>query len=66
MFAELPERFVRAVRAGGEAVCAEADPREERDERELVKGVRILDVLGRTDEETKKSTWHDLRPEERA
>ena len=40
------ERLVGAVGARRQPVGAEADPGEERDQRELVEGVRILDVLG--------------------
>jgi hypothetical protein len=48
---ERAEGFVGAVRARREPVGAEADPGEERDERELVKGVRIFDVLRRADDD---------------
>ena len=51
VLAELAERLVRTVRARREPVGAEPDPGEERDERELVERVRILDVLRRAEEE---------------
>ena len=51
MLAERAERFVRAVGGGRQTVGAEPDPGQQRDERELVKGVRVFDVFGGTENE---------------
>ena len=48
--AERAERFLGAVARGGEAVRPEADPREERDERDLVEEVAIGERAGLAEE----------------
>ena len=49
--AERPERLVGSVRRRREAVGPEAHPREERDERNPVKDLRIVDVPGLPEDE---------------
>src|SRR5205085_5410175 len=51
VLAEVLEGLFRTVRAGGQAVRAEADPGEKGRQRERVKELRILDVLGTAQED---------------
>src|SRR5262249_41585225 len=51
VLAEVLEGLFRAVRRGGEAVGAEADPGEEGRQRQRVEEVRVLDVLRLAKEE---------------
>ena len=48
---ELAKGRLGAVRRGRQAVCAEPDPREHRDERDAVKRVLRMDVLGRAEKQ---------------
>ena len=58
VLAEGAERFVRAVRGGRQAVCAEPNPREQRDQRELVKGVGVFDVFRSAENNPLQSDRH--------
>ena len=48
--AERAERLVGAVRRRRQAVGAEADPREERDQRHLVEDARVLNAARRAED----------------
>ena len=50
--AELTKRFVGTVSRRGEAVGAETDPREHRDQRQLVECVGIANVFGSAERKT--------------
>src|SRR5262249_24282816 len=55
---ELPERGLGTVGRRREAVGAQPDPREHRDERDRVEGVLGPNVFGRTKEESAQSRPH--------
>src|SRR5262249_46559942 len=60
---EREERLLGSVRAGGEAVGPEPDPREERDERELVEALRIERIAALPEEDPLRqfADGHDSR-----
>lgn len=51
MLAERPEGFLRAVGRAGEPVRAEADPGEERYQRQLMEDAAVVNVFGAPKEE---------------
>ncbi len=64
MLPERAERLVRTVRGRREAVGSQPDPREERDEREPVEDVRVLDVARLPEENAGELAWFGHRASE--